>query len=116
MSGYRIEKVNNLIQEVLSRLIARDFCAPAGCLVSLTRVECHGNLQEAEVFISVLPDRERETVVASLERSAYQFQEKLNKQLRMRPVPKIIFIGDNLPRQAQEVETLLEQLKDPSKH
>ena len=31
--------------------------------------------------------------------------------MRMRPVPKIIFIADQNPFQAQQVETLLEQLK-----
>jgi ribosome-binding factor A len=116
MEDYRIDQVNNLMQKILAELIEKDFCASRDVLISLTRVECSGNLQEAKVFISVLPDKERENIVSILERDAWQFQEKLNKKLRMRPVPKIIFIGDNLPEQAQEVETILQQLKDSKKH
>jgi len=96
-------------------LIEKDFCVTRDVLISLTRVECSGNLQEAKVFISVLPDWEQKNIVSILEKNAWQFQEKLNKKLRMRPVPKIIFIGDILPGQAQEVEIILERLKNGNK-
>lgn len=116
MLDYRIDKINNLLQKILAELIEKDFCVSRNVLISLTRVECSGNLQEAKVFISVIPDKEREDIVSVLEKNAWQFQEKLNKKLRMRPVPKIIFVGDDLPEQAQEVETILEKLKDSGKH
>ena len=116
MMDYRIDKINNLLQKILAELIEKDFCVSRNVLISLTRVECSGNLQEAKVFISVIPDKEREDIVSVLEKNAWQFQEKLNKKLRMRPVPKIIFVGDDLPEQAQEVETILEKLKDSGKH
>ena len=116
MENYRIEQVNNLVQKVLAELVEKDFCVSRNVLVSLTRVECSGNLQEAKVFVSVLPDRERENIVETLEKNAWQFQEKLNKKLKMRPVPKIIFIGDRTPQEAQEVETILEHLKGSEGH
>lgn len=116
MPDYRIDQINNLMQKILAEMIEKDFCASRNVLVSLTRVECSGNLQEAKVFISVIPDKERENIVSILEKNAWQFQEKLNRKLRMRPVPKIIFVGDELPEQAQEVETILEKLKDSEKH
>ena len=116
MSNYRIEQINNLVQELLAGFIAKDFCAPHDSLVSLTRVECSGNLQEAKVFISVIPDQDRDYVVAGLNRGVHFFQEKLNKKLRMRPVPRIAFIGDDKPAAAQKVETLLEKLKESERH
>ena len=116
MPDYRIDQINNLMQKILAEMIEKDFCASRNVLVSLIRVECSGNLQEAKVFISVIPDKERENIVSILEKNAWQFQEKLNRKLRMRPVPKIIFVGDELPEQAQEVETILEKLKDSEKH
>lgn len=116
MEEYRIDQVNNLIQKVLAELIEKDFCSSRDILISLTRVECSGNLQEAKVFISVLPDRERQNIVNALEKDVFRFQQNLNKKLRMRPVPKIIFVGDRAPKEAQEVETILEHLKKSEKH
>jgi len=114
--NYRIEKINNLMQKLLAEFIAKDFCTPHNSLASLTRVECSGNLQEAKVYISVIPDRDRDYVVAGLNRGAHFFQEQLNKKLRMRPVPRIAFFGDDKPETAQQVETLLEKLKESEKH
>jgi len=112
MGNYRIDQINNVLQKVLAEMIAKDFCSSRDSLVSLTRVECSGNLQEAKVFISVLPDQKRDATVASLNRGIHFFQEKVNKKLKMRPVPRIFFVGDSKPEEAQQVETLLEQLKE----
>lgn len=115
MDNHRIEQVNSLVKRILAEIIEKDFCLSRDLLISLTRVESSGNLQEANVFISVLPDKKREEIVAALNKEIYIFQEKLNKKLRMRPVPRIIFIGDNKPEEAQKVETILEKLKESRK-
>ncbi len=103
--------MNSLIQNVLAQTLAREFAAPQGTIICLTRVEASGNLQEAKVYISVLPDRQREAVVSQLERGVAFYQNILNKKMRTRPVPKIIFVPDTQPFQAQQVETILEQIK-----
>jgi len=113
---HRIEKIEALIQSLLAESIARDFQTSREIIISITRVKASGNLQEAKVYISVLPDRVREQTVAKLERNARFFQTMLNKKLRMRPVPKIIFVADANPAQAQQVETILEELKAKDRH
>jgi ribosome-binding factor A len=111
MNSHRIEKIESLMLQTLGQMIEREFAPPAGALVSLTKVAASGNLQEAKVYVSVIPDRELDAVVAKLEKIVWEFQQELNKKLKMRPVPKIIFVADRQPAQAQEVETILEQLK-----
>lgn len=108
---HRVEKIESLMKEVLAQMIARDFCADRETLISITKVKASGNLQEAKVFVSVLPDQKQRQVVAALENQVWEFQKALDRKLKMRPVPKIIFIADQNPFQAQQVETLLEQLK-----
>ncbi|HNR81512.1 MAG TPA: 30S ribosome-binding factor RbfA [Candidatus Pacearchaeota archaeon] len=111
MSEHRIEKIESLIHQVLGEMIQREFTPPEGALVSLTRIAVSGNLQEAKVYISVIPDRLGNEVVGNLQKNAWRFQEELNKKLKMRPVPKIIFAADRQAAQAQAVETIMEQLK-----
>ena len=94
MSEHRIEKIESLIHQVLGEMIQREFTPPEGALVSLTRIAVSGNLQEAKVYISVIPDRLGNEVVGNLQKNAWRFQEELNKKLKMRPVPKIIFAAD----------------------
>ena len=113
---YRVEQIANLMQKLLAEMIEKDFCMTRDKLISVTKVCPSGNLQEAKVYISVLPDKEQKTVMEDLWRNVASFQETLNKKLRMRPVPKIIFESDSQPREAQEVETILEELKQSEKH
>jgi len=107
----RIEKIESLMQSVLAQMIARDFAVSRETIISITKVKASGNLQEAKVYISVLPDEKRDLVVNALEKEVIFFQRALNRKLRMRPVPKIIFVADANPAQAQQVETILENLK-----
>ena len=109
---HRIEKIDNLIQEILAQTIIKDFCTSREVLISLTQVVCSGNLQEAKVYISVLPDKNRDRVVSALNRQVIFFQNILNKKLRMRPVPRIYFVSDIQPELAQKVETILEEIKE----
>ena len=110
--AHRIEKIDNLIQEILAQTIAKDFCVSREMIISVTRVIASGNLQEAKVYISVLPDRGRERIVFALNKEIIFFQNILNKKLRMRPVPRIVFVSDVKPEEAQKVEELLEQIKE----
>jgi len=112
----RIEKIEALMQTLLAELIAKDFATTREIIISITKVKASGNLQEAKVYVSVLPDQFREQTVAMLGRSARFLQASLNKKLRMRPVPKIIFVADATPERAQQVETLLEELKNSERH
>ena len=112
MANYRIEKVNALIQEVLAELIAREFCESREVIISLTRVDASGNLQEAKVYVSVLPDQKQKSILGALNKRVQFFQAVLNRKLNMRPVPRIIFVADSKPQDAQAVETILEGLKE----
>jgi len=116
MAEYRVERVNSLIQRILANYIVKDFCTSRDIIISVTRVETSGNVFESKVFISVFPTQERAKIVESLNRNIAEFQNKLNKNLRMRPVPKITFVEDKKPETAQEVETILEQIKHNNKH
>jgi ribosome-binding factor A len=108
---HRTEKIESLMQTVLAELIERDFCTTRETIISITKVKISGNQQEAKVYVSVLPDQKLKAVVNAMEREIVFFQRSLNRKLKIRPVPKIIFVADANPAQAQQVETILEELK-----
>ena len=84
---------------------------PEDALVTLTRVVASGNLQEAKVFISVVPDARASEVMKMLEQNVYNIQQMLNERLKMRPVPRIRWIAETAGAEAQRIEGLLDQLK-----
>ena len=110
----RIQKVNSLLEKEISKIILRDFYF-SGSLVTLTRVDSFANLIEAKVYISVFPDKDIDKIVDTLNRGAYSVQQKINKLLKMRPVPKIKFVKDKELTKAGRVEELLATLKKEEK-
>ena len=116
MPSRRVEKVNTLIQSLLANNIQKEFCNSREIIICVTRVETSENVQESKVFISAFPTENRPGIVKNLNRSIRAFQDKLNKELRMRPVPRITFVEDTKPEAAQVVETILEQIKQKSTH
>ena len=114
----RVEKVNSLLRDEISKIILRDFdfFLPASrqgqeVLVTLTRVECSANLFEAKAYISVYPETESDKILKVLNKSIYDIQHKINRTLKMRPIPKIIFAGEKNISKADKVEELLTKLK-----
>ncbi len=107
----RSAQVQELIKQELSQIILREVEIPEGAVVTLTRTVASGNLQEAKVFISVVPDARAPEVMKILEQNVYRIQQILNERLKMRPVPRIRWIAETAGAEAQHIEELLGQLK-----
>ena len=106
----RLDKVNSLLEHEISKIIARDFSFH-GALVTLTRVDASANLIEAKAYISVLPEEKTDQVIKVLNKGVYDIQQKINKMLNMRPIPKIKFVKDEVIAKAAKIEAILETLK-----
>ena len=103
----RIEKVNSLIQHELSKIIFRDFAFSPEILVTLTRVDTSANLIEAKAYISVFPEPKAEPIINALNKSVYDIQYKINRTLRMRPIPRIRFVKETEVAKAAKIEELI---------
>jgi ribosome-binding factor A len=103
----RIEKVNSLLQHEIGKIILRDFAFSPEILVTLTRVEVTANMIEAKAYISVFPEAKSEGIIRALSKSVYDIQYRINRTLRMRPVPKIKFVKETEISKAARVEELL---------
>jgi len=107
----RIEKLNALIRAELGGIFLKDIEFPDNAFVTITRVETSANLIESKVFISVFPSGKTERVFTVLNKIIYGIQQKINRRLRMRPIPRIIFLKEEKIESADKVEGILEKLK-----
>ncbi len=106
--------MNSLLAHEISNIIARDF-GFADMLVTLTHVDATANLIEARVYVSVMPEDRADVAVKLLNKDVYNIQQKLNKMLNMRPVPRIKFVKDPVIAEAARIEELLSSLKKEEK-
>ena len=111
----RGKKVNSLLEHEIGKIILRDFAFSPEILVTLTRVEATGNLIEAKAYISVFPEEKSAGILNALQKSVYDIQYKINRTLRMRPIPKIKFVKEIEISKAAKIEELLVKVKDKEK-
>jgi len=111
----RIEQVNRLIKEEVSKIILREFEFPPGVLVTLTRAITSANLKCCQIYISTLPENKKEQVLKILKQRIYETQQSLNKRLNMRPIPRIEFKEEIRTSEAGKIEEILERLKKREK-
>ncbi len=107
----RIPRVNSLIKKEIAKLLSKEVDFPKNTLVTVSRVDCSPNLIQAKVYVSCLPQEREREAFKILKRNIWFLQKKLDKILKMRPVPKIIFVQDKQAEKATRVEELLERIK-----
>lgn len=110
--AWRVERLNVVLKEELGRIVLREMEFPPGVLVTLTRVETLPRLKEAKVFVSVFPEGRLDEVWQQLNSRIYFLQQKVNRRLLMRPVPRLVFVPEKEVARAGLVEELLERVKE----
>ena len=107
----RIQRVNQLIKKEFSQILLREVDFPKDILVTITRVDTSPNLRESKVFISTVPEDKAQRVLKILNQEIYELQQKINRRLKMRPVPRIKFSEERETAEAGRIEEILEKLK-----
>ena len=107
----RIQRLNQLIKKEVAQLILREVEFPKDVLVTVTRAEVTPDLRESKVYVSIMPEKEESQILDFLNRRIFLLQKKIDKRLKMRPVPKISFLEEKSTAEAGRIEEILEKLK-----
>jgi len=108
----RISRLNELIKEEIGKILLKEGNFPKGVLVTITRVETLADLSEAKVWVSVFPGDKGGKIIENLNKRIYFLQQKINKTLKIKFVPKIRFLIETKTKEAARVEELLEKIKN----
>lgn len=114
INSRRIEKVNELLKREIGKILSQELDF-SNILITVTRINTSSNFIQAKTYVSVFPEKERERVLSYLNRNIYFLQQILNKKMKIRPVPKIIFEIEKEVQQAGSIEETLEVLKKEEK-
>lgn len=108
--SFRVQRVEKNLLNMLSEYFTRKLRFSA--LTSVLRVEANKELTSAKIFISVLgSDEQRDDVMERLDQEVYQIQGYLNREMRMKQVPRIKFILDHGLDHMAHVEGVISNIK-----
>ena len=107
----RTARVAELIKEEVSRIIREDVSDPRIGFISLTRVEVSKDIENANIFVSILASEEKKQDCMEGLSSATNFvRSRLKEVLSLRSFPQIRFIRDDTLAKGSHVLSLISKL------
>ena len=109
----RMSRVDAEIQKALANIISKfDDIDFATSLISVMKVETTSDFSFAKVFVSVLGDKEKKTrIVKKLNDNKKTIRYDLAHNLKMRNVPELMFVVDEVEEKAERILKLFEQIE-----
>lgn len=107
-SQLRIEKLQELIKQEMSKMLLREIKDPRIGFVTVTDVEMTGDLREAKIFVSIMGDEEK--VQESLKglNSALGFiRREIGRRIKIRFTPEISFALDTSLDYSDHIQKIL---------
>ena len=104
--NFRKERMGEEVRTNLARMI-REELELKDMLATITEVVVAGDLSEARVRVSVLPDEQGPEAIRILSKFAGRFQGMLVRQMNIKPIPHIAFELDLGPQRAALIEKKL---------
>ena len=116
MTNKRMSRVDAEIQKSLAEIISKfDDINITGTLVSIMKVDTTSDFSQARVYVSVLGDKSKKSlVVKKLNENQKTIRYDLAHKLKLRTVPELTFVVDEVEERASRVLKLFEQIEGES--
>ena len=113
MANNRMSRVNSEIQKAVSSIIAKfDDLDISTALVTITKVDTFADFSLSKIYISVFGGTEKkQLVVKKLNDNKKMVRYELAHALRLRTVPELMFIVDDLDEKAERVMKLFKEIE-----
>ena len=95
MSYQRIDRISEEVRREVDAIIREDLNDPRiDGTWSVTRAEVTGDLKFAKIYVSVLEEEKRESLMEALKNAKGFIRRALGKRMIIRTSPELIFISD----------------------
>ena len=113
--GRRIARIEREVQETIAQFLIRGFKTPIPSLLTVASVKMNQDLRTAKVYVSVLAvgegKNQEAAAIDTLQERAFEIQNFIGKELKMRYCPKLTFIADRSTDHVLKVEKILHELE-----
>lgn len=112
MGQLRVEKVQELIKQELSKMILTELKDPGIGFVTVTQVEATGDLRSAKVYLSLLgSDEQKAQTWQALQRALGHMRSEIGKRIRLRLTPELTLHLDESLDYSTHIQEILLKIK-----
>lgn len=107
--SHRTEQLNEELRYRISEFLAREAEWPNNSLATVLKVETAPNLQEAKVFVSVIPANQAGSVLSVLKRLTSEMAKWLRKNMTVHSIPHFTWVLDLGEVKVDRLEQLISE-------
>lgn len=113
MANNRMSRVNSEIQKSLMKIISHfDDEEIASAMISIMKVDTFSDFSMSKIYVSVFGGEEQKNrVVSKLNQNKKSIRYELAHSIRMRSVPELMFIVDDVEERAEKVLKLFDKIE-----
>lgn len=105
----RVQQVNSVLQQQLADAVSHAVTLKGG-LITIMRVDCSPDLREADVYVSVLPEKYSGTVLSDLRHKTGELARLVSKHVKLKRLPVLTWKLDTSAREAAELESIFDSI------
>jgi ribosome-binding factor A len=110
--AHRIEKIESLLKEELSKIILFKLNDPLFGFLTVTSVKVSPDLRIAKVYISIFEKEKRQMTLDRLTNVAHTVRSELASRLTMRYVPELKFFLDDTLDYVEKIDALIKKIHE----
>lgn len=111
----KTDRIDAMLRKEISRILQFDLKNPKLGFVTVTDVQCTGDLSIAKVFVSFLGKQERNDAgMKILNQSKGFIRSTVAKNVKMRKVPELVFVQDTSLDYGNRIERKLKEINGDS--
>ena len=107
----RIDQINELVKQETSKIFLEEVEFPPEVMVTVMSAETSDNLETANIWISVFPEKKSNDTLNFLNNRIGAVQRSLNKKLSLRFVPRIAFKIDKSESYASQIDQVFKEIE-----
>ena len=116
MARLRVEKVQEAIQQEMSKMLLMDVKDPRIQFVTVTGVELTDDMSYAKIYVSLYgPKDKQEETWKALQKSLGFMRTEIAKRIRLRFAPTLILQKDTSMEYSAHIESILQKIKQEEK-
>ncbi len=116
MARLRVEKVQEAIQQEISKMLLMDVKDPRIQFVTVTGVELTDDMSYAKIYVSLYgPKEKHEETWKALQKSLGFMRTEIAKRIRLRFAPTLILQKDTSMEYSAHIESILQKIKQEEK-
>lgn len=109
--AFQQQRIEEIVKREVGDIILKHIEMPKDRLVTIMNVSTTKERMHAKVYISVIPDQLLKETLEILNKNIYYIQKTLNKRLKIKPVPQIVFKQDKEGKEQAEINQIIDNIE-----